>query len=86
MSKGSGRRPAAVSAVESERNWARTFGNDDSKRCKGAPAPRNAEDKESGGSGTASPQDGSVPMGSLVWAERYDPMRWCEPVSPTEGA
>ena len=34
MSKGSGRRPAAVSAVEAERNWARTFGNADSERCK----------------------------------------------------
>lgn len=41
--KGSTRRPAAISAVEAERNWARTFGKADSERCKGAPSDPNRE-------------------------------------------
>ena len=41
--KGSTRRPAAISAVEAERNWARTFGKGAQLAGDGAPSDPNRE-------------------------------------------
>ena len=71
MSKGSGRRPAAISAVEAERNWARTFGKGPQLAGNGAP---NHDDRQ---------RIPTVLDGGLMAAKGfYDD----HAISPTEGA
>jgi len=84
MSKGSNRRPAAISAVEAERNWARTFGKADSERCKGAPSDQNAETIPRVLDGGRGPQKG-VYVKEVVVPD-YLGYWYPGPISPTEGA
>jgi len=88
MSKGSNRRPAAVSAVEAERNWARTFGNADSERCKGAPRDQNAETIPRHQISVSGPENAIQALADMWQAEyrRILTAHVDHPISPTEGA
>lgn len=84
MSKGSGRRPVAVSAVEADANWARTFGKGAQLAGNGAPSDQNTETIPRVLDGGRGPQKG-VYVKEVVVPD-YLGYWYPGPISPTEGA
>lgn len=83
MSKGSGRRPAAISSVEAERNWARTFGKGAQLAGKAPPSDSSAETIPRVLNGGVVPQNGFYrDHRNRGWAVDFGG----QPISATEGA